>query len=177
MLIAMAALVSAACNTTDPIDDGETLEINASNLQGTWEVDIAQDFAQGYHRKYRVAFDSEKYTLWKMYQELLKVNDEYVLCDVGDKYEGAWAYAGGSLTLTPSSWWTSYQLVYDDYTTGKTHAEVNSYNVETMEASPWIDCSNMASGLDPDVWTRLALTKDKLSARINMDSCIFQKIK
>lgn len=177
ILAASLALAAVACNKApnDKDEQEATLEINEANLKGTWEVDIEHDFAQGYHRKYRIAFDGKTYTLWKMYQDLLKVDGEFKLYDVGDKYKGSWTYANGSLTLTAAEWSASSRLVYDDFYTGQTHAEVNAYNVETMEASPWFELNDMASMLDPEVWTNLSLTKTQLKARINMDSVTFAR--
>lgn len=182
LALATLALAAVSCNQKVNKDqEEESLEINEANLKGTWEVDIAHDFAQGYHRKYRIAFDGKGYTLWTMYQDALKLDKnstEFTLCDVGDKYTGTWAYAGGNLTLTHNGWWASSQKKYDtmdDYYVDKYYYEVMTYNVETMEASPWIELSDRASMLDPAVWTGLSLTKNTLKARINMDSVTFAR--
>ena len=184
-LLSLSALVMFAVSCGDKKDGGDdgngggtTLEINAANLAGTWEVDIEHDFAQGYHRKYRISFDGQNYTLWTMHQDIYQLDkdsSEWTLKDVGDKYKGTWAYASGKLTMTHTHWWSSHRLVYDDFQTGKTHAEVNPYDTETMEANPWFDFTNNASLLDPEEWTLQSLTATTLKARINMDNVTFAK--
>ena len=73
--LAACALLAVSCGgNKDDGNGGATLEINAANLAGTWEVDIEHDFAQGYHRKYRISFDGQNYTLWTMQQEALKLD-------------------------------------------------------------------------------------------------------
>ena len=58
-LLSLSALVMFAVSCGDKKDGGDdgngggtTLEINAANLAGTWEVDIEHDFAQGYQIEY-----------------------------------------------------------------------------------------------------------------------------
>lgn len=185
LLFALAAFtlfaVSCGGNKDNGDDDGPSLEINAANLAGIWEVDIEHDIAQGYHRKYRISFDGQNYTLWTMQQEALKLDknsSEYTMKDVGDKYMGTWEYSGGKLTMTHTNWWSSHQMKYDtwdDYQTGKYYYVANEYDVVTMEANPWIDLNDNASMLTPTEWTLQTLTATTLKARINMDNVTFRK--
>ena len=158
-------------------EEEDSLELTEANLEGTWESSVFVDFAQGYQRKYRLAISGSSYAMWKAYQEFLKVqgDDQGQVYLVGDKYSGSWSVSGKTLILKPSDWKASHRLVYDDFNTGKTHAEVNPYDINTMEATPWFDCSNSASLLDPDTWTVVSLQKDKLKVRINMDVVVLEK--
>ena len=95
--------------------------------------------------------------------------DKDGLHNVGDKYKGTWSYANGKITFKATEWSASYfisslsPLEYTFY----------SYDVNTMEASPWYG-SSFADTLEDAVWT-VSLKSGKLQAKINMDTFVLQK--
>lgn len=155
-------LLFAACEKNDPKKEEE---INETTLRGTWEGAVEHDYGQGYQQKYRVAFDGKSYTMWHMHQEA----DKDGLHNVGDKYKGTWSYANGKITFKATEWSASHfisslsPLEYTFY----------SYDVNTMEASPWY-VSSFADTLEDAVWT-VSLKSGKLQAKINMDTFVLQK--
>ena len=63
---ALAMMAIASCDKDEEKEQNEpeknvTVEINAANLQGTWEGAVEHDFGQGYPQKWRLQIDGENY--------------------------------------------------------------------------------------------------------------------
>ena len=166
---AVLVLVALSCTKKNADEKETAMEVNETSLKGTWEVDIVNDFAQGYHRKYRIEFNGKNYTFWDMHQMASTGED---LHDVGNKEKGTWTFANGNLTLKASKMFASYfisnmsPLEYTFY----------DYNVETMESNPWFETNeDLVAMMDPTVWANVSVSATQLKARINMDNVVFEK--
>lgn len=170
-IIILAMTLAVACDP-EPKNE-ETLEVNETNLAGTWEKYIEHDFARGYEQKYRITFSGKNYTMWHMYQELKREDGEWKgLTYVGDKYTGTWEYVNGVLKLTHKTASSSYfisnmsPLEYTYY----------SYNVETMESTPWYETrEELVKTFEMPEWPVKSLTKTVLTVKINMDTFALEK--
>lgn len=171
--VAALAFFAVSCMKKDAEGGDATTEVNETTLKGTWEIDIPADYAQGYHRKYRITFDGQDYTLWTMHQMATFTEEKQDgIHDVGNKESGSWTFAGGSLTLKAKKMFASYfisnmsPLEYTFY----------DYNVETMESNPWFETmEELVATMEPTVWTHVSVRNNQLRARINMDNVVFEK--
>lgn len=165
----IAVFCLAACNGDAP--DTEVVEINETTLKGTWEGSVEHDMAQGYTQKYRIAFDGNTYTVWHMYQEIVRVSGEYKLENVGNKESGTWEYADGVLTMTPKKQFASHfisSMSPLEYT-------IYVYDVDTMESNPWYETPEyFVETAEKTTWT-VVLRGDTLEAKINMDTFQLKK--
>lgn len=173
--MAAAMMLALSCDPENADDNTVSLEINAQNLAGTWEVYVEHDFAQGYAQKYRITFSGENaYTMWHMHQEPKNETGEWgSLTNVGNKYSGAWEYADGILSLNPTKSYSSYfqnsmsPVKYTYYL----------YNTETMESDPWYETPEVFVQYDKAEWTVKSLTKEAFTVKINMDTFVLEKKK
>ena len=167
-------LVGTLTKSSGDIDDDKTPEVTEAKLKGIWE-------------RWRVQFDGKNYTSWRTHQMVGTTNNEdQSLQTVGSKSQGTWEYVDGALVLTPEKMWDSYYQTADDYQTMSNLRYVfNSYNTETMEASPWYEFSeliikscveNEKKSGNPQTymyikyWPVVSLTAKELTVRINMDT-------
>ena len=129
----------------------------------------------------------KNYTSWRTHQMVGTASQaDLGLQTVGSKSQGTWEYVDGALVLTPEKMWDSYYQTADDYQTMSNLRYVfNSYNTETMEASPWYEFSeliikscveNEKKSGNPQTymyikyWPVVSLTAKELTVRINMDT-------
>ena len=177
--LAMMAIASCDKNEKEEQDEPEkdvTVEINAANLQGTWEGAVEHDFGQGYPQKWRLQIDGENYTNWHTYQTAGTTKDEVQgLKTVGNKEKGTWAYANKKLSFTPTEQFASYyQVMKPDYSLGGN--VYYDYNEETMESTPWyVTPESLVRPSFDSEWTVISLTKTALTVKINMDTFVLQK--
>lgn len=185
MMAALALMAISSCDGKDEPQD--TIEVNETNLKGTWEGSVEHDFGQGYPQKWRIQFDGQNYTTWHTYLTAGSTYDDVQgLKTVGDKEKGTWTYANGVLTLTPTECYASYyQVMKPDYTLGG--YVYYDYNETTMEAVQWYQTSQslIESGVERDIadgtdwyiskWKNVALTKSSLTVRIRMDTFVLEK--
>lgn len=173
---ALALMAVSACDHTGKDDPDEKLEVNETNLKGTWEGGVERDFGQGYPQKWRIQFDGKSYTTWHTTQTLGSTNDEIQgLKTVGDKEKGTWEFADGVLTLTPKEQYASYyQVMNPDYTLGG--YVYYAYNEDTMEALQWYERpQSLVSPSFTSNWKNVVLTKTTLTIKINMDIFVLEK--
>jgi hypothetical protein len=180
-------LVGTLTKSSGDIDDDKTPEVTEAKLKGILDGSLEHDFAQGYYQRWRVQFDGKNYTSWRTHQMVGTTNNEdQSLQTVGSKSQGTWEYVDGALVLTPEKMWDSYYQTADDYQTMSNLRYVfNSYNTETMEASPWYEFSeliikscveNEKKSGNPQTymyikyWPVVSLTAKELTVRINMDT-------
>ena len=181
--LAALALVAASCEETEK--DNDAVEVNESNLQGTWEGSVEADFAQGYAQTWRIRFEGKSYTTWHTHLTAGTINDDVQgLKTVGNKEEGTWAYSGGALVLTPSKQYASY---YETLVDSHYKGVYRDYNTETMESSDWYVVSEalIQSGVERDLqegtewfiskWQGVKLTKTTLTITINRDKFVLVK--
>ena len=165
----------------------ETVKVTEESLKGIWDGALEHDMAQGYYQRWRVQFDGKNYTSWRTHQMVGTAKQaDLGLQTVGSKSQGTWEYVDGALVLTPEKMWDSYYQTADDYQTMSNLRYVfNSYNTETMEASPWYEFSELIikscvesekkSG-NPQTymyikyWPVVSLTAKEMTVRINMDT-------
>lgn len=185
--IAAAMMLAVSCDPENNNDDKDVIEINATNLAGTWEGGVEHDFAQGYPQNWRIQIDGENYTTWHTHQTAGSTMDEVQgLKTVGNKEKGTWAFDSGVLILTPKQQFASYvQIMKPDYTLGG--YEYYDYNETTMEAVQWYETSSalIEMGIQRDLddgtdwyikkWGILKLTKDELTVKINKDTFVLKK--
>ena len=189
----VAAFTLSACGGDD--DNGnsngnkppkdETVKVTEETLKGIWDGALEHDMAQGYYQRWRVQFDGKNYTSWRTHQMVGTAKQaDLGLQTVGSKSQGTWEYVDGALVLTPEKMWNSYYQTADDYQTMSNLRYVfNSYNTETMEASPWYEFSELKSCVESEkesgnpqtymyikYWPVVSLTAKELTVRINMDT-------
>jgi hypothetical protein len=182
-------LVGTLTKSSGDIDDSENNppQVNEETIKGIWDGSLEHDFAQGYYQRWRVQFDGKNYTSWRTHQMVGTASQaDLGLQTVGSKSQGTWEYVDGALVLTPEKMWDSYYQTADDYQTMSNLRYVfNSYNTETMEASPWYEFSeliikscveNEKKSGNPQTymyikyWPVVSLTAKELTVRINMDT-------